>query len=110
MKIVNRQIFLAMPAGTIYSKYVPCMFGDLYIKGDSLTSDWYEQAIVDAIAHDDSTEFHDKLIHAEKYGDSLVMDFDCEQRHGLFDADQLFAVWERDDVEQLITRLQKTLK
>jgi len=35
----------------------------------------------------------------------LTMDFDSYGRDGLFDGDQLFAVWESNDVKALIERL-----
>jgi hypothetical protein len=37
------------------------------------------------------------------------MDFDCQGRDGLFDAAQLFAVWEPQDVAVLIARLTLTV-
>jgi hypothetical protein len=38
------------------------------------------------------------------------MDFACEGRDGCFESDdQMFAVWERADVEALIARLSATL-
>lgn len=57
MRIVNRQQFLAMPAGTVYAKYEPCSFEDLCIKGDSLPNDWFYQQIVDAIDVHDGGQF-----------------------------------------------------
>lgn len=110
MKIVNRATFLAMPAETLYSKYAPCFFGPLSIKGDTIgENDFGEQQIADAIESSGSDEFFDLLDRAEHGGESLRMDFDCQGRDGLFDAGQLFAAWEREDVEALIARLQQCL-
>ena len=109
MKIVNRKIFLKLPAGVLFSKYVPCIFDDLCIKGDtSGENDFWAQPIAGAVACNDTDEFIDVLNAAES-GSRFALDFECEYRDGLFDADQLFAVWELQDVIALISRLQKLL-
>lgn len=115
MRIVDLQTFLAMPAGTVFAKYRPCVFGDLHIKGDTLASgtDFFYQQIVDALDVNDSGEFADELRRATRdgaTGPEIAMDFNCEGRDALFDADQLFAVWSRDDVAALIERLTVALQ
>lgn len=110
MKIVDLVTFRALPAGTLFSKYVPCYFEALTIKGETWEYDFLTQQIADAIACTGSDDFSAKLDHAQFTGASLTMDFDCQGRDGCFDKEQLFAVWERADVEALITRLQETLK
>ena len=110
MRIVDRKMFLVMPAGTLYSKYSPCVFGDLCIKGQTVgDNDFFSQQINDAIQHNSSDEFADALLSAAKTGADLQMDFYFEGRDGLFDGDQLFAVWSRADVVALIVRLTRTL-
>jgi DNA modification methylase len=81
--------------------------GDSYATGT--TSDWYEQDIVGSIESTGSDDWAQKLDAAQRLGFSLRMDFDIDGRDGCFDEDQLFAVWERQDVEALIERLQRTL-
>jgi hypothetical protein len=51
------------------------------------------------------TEYIDTHIRLEN-GEEIPLDFDCQGRDGLFDLDQLFAVWSDSDVEALITRLR----
>lgn len=109
MRIVNRTQFLALPAGTLYAKYQPCVFEDLCIKGDSLENDWFYQDIVGAISSHDSGDFTDKLERARVDGESLPMDFYCQGRDGCFDSEQLFWVFERQDVGALICRLHAAL-
>ena len=110
MKIVNRETFLALPPGTLFSKYEPCVFEDLCIKGETWGNDFQVQQIADAIESTGCEDFSKRLFHSEVEGDSLPMDFNCMGRDGCFDDDQLFAVWERADVEALIVRLTKTLQ
>jgi len=109
MKIINRKQFLKMKPGTVYSLYEPCIFGALEIKEKSYENDWQYQDIVDAIECDDSGDLADRLFDAQENGSSLDIDFDCLSRDGLFDDDQLFAVWERKDVVALIERLRQTI-
>ena len=114
MKIINRKAFLKLPAGILFSKYEPCSFEPLAIKGDSLMfdewrGDFCTQEIHDAIDSHSSGDFGDKLDDALDRGESLSMDFNCEGRDGCFDQDQLFAVWEKVDVKGLIKRLEKIL-
>ena len=108
MKIVDRKTFLAMPAGVLYSNYMPCVFGDLSIKGDTVAGiDFYVQQIADAVKCNDSGEFADVLFDAATNGTSFALDFECEGRDGMFGEHQLFAVWEPQDVAGLIVRLQQ---
>lgn len=107
MKIVDRKTFLARPVNTLFSKYQPCAFGDLMIKGDNCgDNDFHSQAIADAIRYNDSEDFIVKLEEARVTGCSLDMDFRSEGRDGMFDDAQLFAVWEAADVRDLLGRLK----
>jgi hypothetical protein len=113
VRIVDRETFLAMPSDTLFSKYQPCVFEDLCIKGDTLTDsegrsiDFYYQPLFDAVAADSSGHLFDALHRAEITGEGIAMDFECEMRDGLFDQDQLFAVWEAPDVAGLLARLSR---
>lgn len=106
MKILNRVEFLQKPEGTLFSKYVPCLFGELSIKGENVgDNDFYYQSINDAIKCNSSDEFSEILFKAQETGESIQLDFYCVSRDGIFD-DDLFAVWEIEDVLLLIKRLK----
>lgn len=109
MRIVNREEFLAMPAGTVFAKYKPCIFDDLEIKGGSLTNDFYAQELSVPIKAASDHEFSDILYRAEADGCEVELDFYNEYRDGLYDKDQLFAVYSKEDVQQLIKRLTDTI-
>jgi len=109
MRIVDRKTFLAMPPETLFSKYEPCVFGPLCIKGTSYTDDFLYQDLADAVEFRDSGQMLDDLEAARTEGKSLRMDFDCQGRDGLFDAEQLFAIWEQADVAALISRLTRCI-
>jgi hypothetical protein len=111
MKIVNLDQFLELPENTVFTKYKPCCFDDLCIKGESImsTGDFFFQQITDAIDCDDCGEFVDLLNDSEKKGTSVNFVFNCQLRDGTFNEGQLFAVWEKADVKALIDRLQECL-
>jgi hypothetical protein len=103
MKILNLQQFLAMPADTIFSKYAPVYFEDLCIKGDSLGTDdfmWIHLAA--------SYEL-DTLGREAAVGIPVHPDLETYTRDACFEPDQLFAVWEPQDVELLIKRLRRCI-
>lgn len=106
MKIVDRKTFMEIPENTLFAKWEPCWFGELMIKGETIGNDFIMQDIASAVKCNDSGEFAELCDHSAQYGVSLAMDFYCEERDGCFDEDQMFAVYERDDVLQLIERLK----
>lgn len=111
MRIVDRATFLALPAGTVYSKYTPAIFGDLCIKTGTypatMPGDWTYTALCDPIEAVSTDDRMDKLDQAEANGSHLPLDLDCDSRDGLHDVGQLFAVWDAPDVDALIARLQR---
>lgn len=107
MEIVNRQQFLALPPGTIYSKYEPCVFEGWKIKGDSLPNDFFYQCLDPGF--DVGAPLHETLFAIEAGLPSPPMDFNCENRDGLFHEEQLFAVLSVADAEALIARMQEAV-
>jgi hypothetical protein len=109
LKIVSLADFLQFPPGTVFAKYAPIYFGELCIKGDSVGErDFEAQSFlqIDSI----STEHEVAILsEAEEAGLSVMLNLDCQGRDGCFEDTQLFAVYEQQDVLQLITRLQRAL-
>lgn len=101
MKIVNLENFLTLPKNTVFSKFKPFVLADIEIKGDNVgDSDFYVQDISTAIA-DNYVEHLQKALQ----GEEIQFDFDSEIPDGLFEENQLFAIWNQSDVKRLITRL-----
>jgi len=109
MKIVNKNEFLLMPENTLFAKYYPCVIGSLQIKGESIANDFYVQYISDSIDANDTSDFIDKLESAEK-GETIMLDLNIQSRDGLFDDNQLFVVYDNQDVTQIIERLKLCLE
>lgn len=110
MKIVTRDQFVLLPAGTVYAKYQPCCFEELCIKGDSISGvDFFSQSVIEIEAKD-SGQYMDRLDQGQYLGESIAMDLNVQGRDGCFDDKQLFAVYEPQDVRGLIDRLQQALR
>ena len=109
MKIYKYKEFKKLPIGTLFSYYKHCSFRDIFIKESSKDYgdiDFMYSSIVGAIEDESSEDFVDKCEKMEN-GESVSVDFDSVEREGLFDEEQLYAVYEKEDVEKLIDRLNK---
>lgn len=106
MKIINKLEFFKLPAGVLYHEYEPCVFRGLLVKGDSWESDYIEMDLIGNIESQNSSQFVDILYEAEETGKSFNLDFDNYGRNGMFSNDQLYAVYEQEDLNQLIEFLK----
>ncbi len=107
MRVVKREDFLKLPKGTVYTDYKPHVFGCLCIKGESLKNDWWEQIIVGSLDHE--SDYLPDIFEALKLGKDVPVELHMESRDACFDDKQLYAVWSKEDVLKLISRLQETL-
>jgi len=110
VKIVNLEEFRKLPIGTLFMEYEPCVFGSLYAKGETWEHDFLMEDITHEIDANDCGDFAYKLHDAEKNGTSIVMDFDCTSRDGTFNKKQLFAIYEKVDIEMLQDKLKRCVK
>jgi len=117
MRIVDRKMFLEMPAGTVYmifptqpddGGYSDFGYdGHIEIKEATCGNDFATQDIFPWFegANDSGDLFTilDAMIRGEE---SPPIDYDFAGRQGLFQDDQLFCVWSKEDHKKLIDRLQ----
>lgn len=116
MRIVDREAFLKLPAGTVYAKFSDQPkdhnravhdYGELGIKWDTCGNDFIEQSLVPFPA-----DWHDSGDIADNYDRMLAglngaaPDYESAGRDGLFDEDQLFMVFTKEDHKGLIELLQ----
>lgn len=109
MKIVDQKTFLSLPPETLFSKYSPCYFEQVCIKGETRGDDFLVQQISDAVNSTAYEDFTETLTRALTTGESIPLNFESQGRDGLFEEDQLFAVWEPVDVAELIVRLSRCI-
>jgi hypothetical protein len=81
--------------------------GDLRIKGDARgETDWWWVSVSPFPDHEDDSEFIE-VANRLLTGEDLPPDFDTFTSDGLFDQEQLFAVFSAADVDALIERLRQ---
>lgn len=106
MKLVDRKTFLQLPKGTVFQKYTPKMFEDLQIKTkDKYTNDFRADNPIGCIDGDDFIADTDRL----ENGEEVKLHFHTSFRDGLFEEDEMYAIWNKEDIQGLIERLQETL-
>ncbi|EAW1665914.1 hypothetical protein AXM42_18445 [Salmonella enterica subsp. enterica] len=115
MRIVDRKAFLSLPQNTVYSisHWTPeggsTSITDLLIKGPTVAdADYYETAIPD-FDFNSAEEMSEEIERSIKRGWSVDPDFSVETRNSMFDENQMYAVWEKEDIERLIERLKECL-
>ena len=111
MKIVNKTEFYSLPEGTLYSDYEPCIFTSIKVKQSTLYNedkpiDFIYESLIGNINAESSSRFVDMLDDAEKNKTSLPLDFECSERDGLYEESQLFAIYEKQDLENFIQKLE----
>ncbi len=106
MRIIGLDEFLSLPSGTVFAKYRPQIFDELCVKGDSIneSSDFFYRPIWEPYA-ESSGALCDVLTAAEERGAEVEIDTDCWQRDGLFEYDQLFAVFSQEEVRKIASSL-----
>lgn len=107
MRIVDRKTFLALEGEVLFAKYVPSTFtGDLRIKVKTSGNDFIYADLKDLEYEGDGMDLMDKLDKAENDPNyDIPLDLYCYGRDGMYKEDQLFAVFSRSDVYDIIQRL-----
>jgi hypothetical protein len=114
MKVYKRYEFLNLPAGTIFAKGKEWYFDQLQVKGDTLPADedgymgdFYSMEFA-WVECRESMEGINRLYDMLEKGSSYPMN-DSESRDGMFDPDDLFLVFEKDDLLILKTYIEEAI-
>lgn len=107
MKIVDRATFLALPRGTLYTKFSTSGDFRLQIKLDTFgTNDWVYRDPLEILASG-SDELFDMIMAVDDGArEDLPLDWHVDMsRDGLYEAARKFAVLDRSEVAMLIGML-----
>lgn len=108
MRIVDRKTFLAMPAGTVFSDYRPAICGPIEVKTRTHGNDFSSLHFEGAARIDDGEQPVDAYFDMQ---DGNVRPLEVyEQRAGDFNDEQLYLIYEREDVQGIIALLQRALE
>ena len=118
MRIVGKQEFLKLPAGTLFSKFRPYVFGPLTMKcsgDDEHGDDWkyaqhWEQELGGCVLMEHDTEDWLENIDRGIAGESVPTDFTESGTKTYAEPDQMFAVWEPEDFEKFLWSLTSMLQ
>jgi hypothetical protein len=105
MKVVTRKEFLLLPSGTIYALHQPkddssCdYFGKLSIKSET----WFKD-------NKDNNEPFDWLYFEPTYLTEIENGKFSQSRDGLYEENQLFAIYDKTDIKIIVDVLQNPLK
>ena len=96
---------MKLPEGILYSSGKKWYFNDLYVKGETIGNDFIERYLFwpDADNEDDATN---KLEDSLTMGSSFKM-HQAYGRNGCFDDEDLFLVFEKEDLEELEQMIAK---
>lgn len=115
MRIVDWKTFITLPYGAVFAKYEPTVLGSLMVKGDVVH---HGDTPADFFCLDLATCFADPcaklgyeetLEAAARDGVSIRLDFEKWSRDATFNEDQLFAIYEPDDLRDMINVLKWSL-
>jgi hypothetical protein len=101
MKIVNRETLMKMPDDIVFMTYEPQNFGQLMMLRGACGNDFFTQDLCAPIKAYNDRELSSMCEKAER-GEEVELDFDCAARDGMFDDKQLYAVYSKTDVLDLI--------
>jgi hypothetical protein len=111
MKILNRKQFLKTPRNTLWSYYEPCCFRELNIK-TSNDKDWENDFVYYGLIAEFNTKNSNEFVEIcerMELGESVPQSFEETTREGMFEDEQLFLVYEKEDIKGLIKTLTEIL-
>src|SRR6185503_20635672 len=103
MKIVNKQEFYKLPAGTLFSFYEPCIFTGINIKGKTIQDmekpiDFFYKSLIGNVSANHTGEFLDILSTANENKNEFKLDFITSSRDGIFDEESLYAIYNTNEI------------
>lgn len=104
MRLVNLTDFRALPENTLFCKYSPDIFEEIQTKGETWECDFLSASLID---YDLKRRCNGDDL---KIGESIQIEINSYGRDGLFKENQLFAIFEKKDLEVLINHLNVCLK
>lgn len=117
MRLYRRIDFVKLPEKTIYSRVNGCnLFDGLFCKitGIDYGNDWVEQNLISETGFPEgikdgfeSVQYFENLRDTFK---EFKTDLNCAGRDGCFDDEDVFVVWDNDDVKKLADYLLDCIK
>lgn len=107
MRVVSLREFVKLPPGTIACEYEPQVFGDTFVKGETLNpdlpdpGDFWRADLFNEVDWNDSDHMGKLMKQAEAEDVPLTFGYP-QTREGWVKPDQLYAVWSDADIKGLV--------
>lgn len=107
MKVINRADFRLKPSGTLFRKYKGSCFGELEVKDCNPSSIGNDFVSSDFTTVDGEHDIYTSvgMFIAIEGGKEFKFIYDCIGWDGMLEGDQLFAVYDADDIKKLTDAL-----
>lgn len=109
MRIVKLPEFRTLPENTLFVKAEqPWAWQEPMVKGETLSHDFVSMDLYE-IESTGSDQLFDRWGEMLETGSSYPLDIDTGGRDGLFEADAIFMVYEKADLEKLRTLIDRAI-
>lgn len=108
MKVYNRKDFLQLPTGTFFCKGEKWFWENMSIKGETWENDFLYVDVCN-IDSNNPEEWADRLEDSLANGTPYPIN-NSTSRDGYFEEDSVFLVFEKEDLEFLITCMMNSLR
>lgn len=114
MRIISKQNLMKLPEGTLFSRYKRSFFDGLYIFSGSfgMPNDFFEVCISEPWLQDcdGPADFFPLLDKMHEGAASATVDLDTVSRESTHDDELFYAIWEKEDLELLKSKIEVALK
>lgn len=111
MRIVGFKEFMSLPEGTVFAKYSPCIFDGTCIKMENCgEGDFFYSDLSTGFWNCGTDMLFDLALEMESDpAFTSPLCFSSQMRDGIFNEQQMFAVWDKSDIITMIARLTECL-
>lgn len=112
MKLIDRKTLLQMPKGTVFAKKTQIFeeTSPILVLGECLKNDFFYVNISSFSYGNGSIDTCDAFWSLEKnLGENIEMEL-WEGRDGMFDDEEMYYVFSKDEVQQMVDELTEALK
>jgi len=112
MKAISRQELIKLPTSTLFSRIDGGVINSLSIKKSNFRewiNDFTEQDLLSEInvskKENNYNDFYDMLENVP-CDNKFTLDYDMITRDGMYDENQIYVIWDNDDIGRLIEQLK----
>lgn len=109
MKIVTKQQFLQMK-NVVYAEYKPSCIDQVCIMHGALTHNDFNYSVLFGDIDAEGAEESFDIYYRMEQGESFPMEVEITRRDGMYDEEQLYMVFEKEDIVKVTATLMRLLE